>query len=199
MSSRLRRIGKELLILAGVVVVSLAARSALADHYYIPSESMEHSLLVGDRVLVDKTAYGLRIPFTDIKLLEGSPPERGEIVVFDSPESGVRLIKRIVAVGGDQVSVRQGLLYINGKPMEAEDSAGIERFGDRSASLNLSAGGGPDMEPELIPEGRVMVMGDNRGNSRDSRVFGFIPVDEIYGHAFRLYYRRGDGFVWRRI
>jgi signal peptidase I len=197
--SRLRRIGSELLILAAVVVVSLAARSALADHYYIPSESMEHSLLVGDRVVVDKTAYGLRLPFTQFKLLSGSAPRRGEIVVFDSPESGVRLIKRIVAVGGDEVSVRQGKLTINGKPIESERAESIEMFDDRMATLNLSSGGGPDMAPTVIPPGKVMVMGDNRGNSRDSRAFGFIPVDDIYGHAFRLYYRRGEGFVWRPV
>ena len=199
MSLRLRRIASELLILAGVIVVSLAARSALADHYYIPSESMEHSLLVGDRVVVDKTAYGLRIPFTGVKLLEGAAPQRGEIVIFDSPESGVRLIKRIVAVGGDEVSVRRGMLTINGKRVESETAAEVEVFGDRLALLNLKAGGGPDMEPTVVPVGKVMVMGDNRGNSRDSRAFGFIPIEDIYGHAFRLYYRRGNGFEWRPI
>ncbi len=199
MSSRIRRVFTELLILAGVVVVSLAARSALADHYYIPSESMEHSLLVGDRVLVDKTAYGLRIPFTAIKLLERGSPQRGEIVIFDSPESGVRLIKRIVAVAGDRVRVREGKLTINGERIELENADDIEVFGERTASLNLAAGGGPNFDEEAVPDGKVMVMGDNRGNSRDSRAFGFIPVDQIYGHAFRLYYRRGDGFVWKPV
>lgn len=199
MSIRLRRFGSELLILAGVVVVSLAARSALADHYYIPSESMEHSLLVGDRVVVDKTAYGLRIPFTGIKLVEGASPERGEIVIFDSPESGVRLIKRVVAVAGDTVEVHAGKLTINGVRMGSDTAADLEVFGERQATLNMAGGGGPDMEPTVVPPGTVMVMGDNRGNSRDSRVFGFIPEGAIYGHAVRLYYRRGDGFVWRPI
>jgi signal peptidase I len=199
MSSRLRRLGYELLILAGVIVCSLAARSALADHYYIPSESMEYSLHVGDRVLVDKTAYGFRVPFTGVKLTEGALPSRGEIVVFDSPESGVRLIKRVVAVGGDRVEVRNGRLWINGESLESKNAADLELFGERQAQLNLTGGGGPDMEPTVVPDGTVMVMGDNRGNSRDSRAFGFIPKDDIYGHAFRLYYRRGDGFVWRPI
>lgn len=199
MSTRLRRFGSELLILASVVIVSLAARSALADHYYIPSESMEHSLLIGDRVMVDKTAYGLRIPFTDIKLVEGASPERGEIVIFDSPESGVRLIKRVVAVAGDTVEVHAGKLTINGVRMESDTAADLEVFGERQATLNMAAGGGPDMEPTVVPAGTVMVMGDNRGNSRDSRSFGFIPENAIYGHAVRLYYRRGDGFVWRPI
>jgi len=199
MKSRLRRIGTELLILAAVIVCSLAARSALADHYYIPSESMEYSLRVGDRVVVDKRAYGLRVPFTDMKITNGAHPERGEIVVFDSPESGVRLIKRVVAVEGDRVEVRSGKVLINGERLLSKDVADLEIFGERQAQLNLSDGGGPDMEPTVVPPGKVMVMGDNRGNSRDSRAFGFISMDLIYGHAFRLYYRRGDGFVWRPI
>lgn len=199
MKSRLRRIGSELLILAAVVFCSLAARSALADHYYIPSESMEYSLHVGDRVLVDKRAYGLRVPFTDVKITEGDFPQRGEIVVFDSPESGVRLIKRVVAVAGDRIEVREGKLIINGERLESPTAADLEVFGEREAQLNLRGGGGPDMEPTVVPEGKVMVMGDNRGNSRDGRAFGFISKDEIYGHAFRLYYRRGEGFVWKPI
>lgn len=199
MKSRLRRIGSELLILAAVIFCSLAARSALADHYYIPSESMEYSLHVGDRVLVDKRAYGLRVPFTDVKITEGDFPQRGEIVVFDSPESGVRLIKRVVAVAGDRIEVREGKLIINGERLESPTAADLEVFGEREAQLNLRGGGGPDMEPTVVPEGKVMVMGDNRGNSRDGRAFGFISKDEIYGHAFRLYYRRGEGFVWKPI
>jgi signal peptidase I len=150
-------------------------------------------------VVVDKRAYGLRVPFTDFKLTEGTPPARGEIVVFDSPESGVRLIKRVVAVAGDRVEVRSGKVLINGERLESKNAADLELFGERQAQLNLSDGGGPDMEPTVVPAGKVMVMGDNRGNSRDSRAFGFISEDEIYGHAFRLYYRRGDGFVWRPI
>jgi signal peptidase I len=199
MMSKLRKIGSELLILAAVIVFSLAARSALADHYYIPSESMEYSLRVGDRVVVDKRAYGLRLPFTNIELIEGRSPERGEIVVFDSPESGVRLIKRVVAIGGDRVEVRGGKLFINGESLLSDTSADLEIFGERQALLNLATGGGPDMQPDIVPEGTVMVMGDNRGNSRDSRAFGFIPVDDVYGRAFRLYYRRGEGFEWKPI
>jgi len=199
MMSKLRKIGSELLILAAVVVFSLAARSAIADHYYIPSESMEYSLRVGDRVVVDKRAYGLRLPFTNIELIEGRSPARGEIVVFDSPESGVRLIKRVVAIGGDRVEVTDGKLLINGESLLSDTSADLEIFGERRALLNLAAGGGPDMQPQIVPAGTVMVMGDNRGNSRDSRAFGFIPVDDIYGRATRLYYRRGKGFSWSRL
>ena len=197
--SRARRILSEVVILGSVVIVALAARSALADHYYIPSESMEYSLLVGDRVLVDKTAYGLRVPFSSIKLTEGRPPVRGEVVVFDSPESGVCLIKRIVAVGGDEVEVRSGKLFVNGERLESVSAADTELFGEREATLNMESGGGPNMEKTVVPDGSVMVMGDHRGNSRDSRAFGFIAIDDIYGRAFRLYYRRGEGLSWMPI
>lgn len=196
MSSKLRKIGSELLILASVIVFSLAARSVIADHYYIPSESMEYSLLVGDRVLVDKRVYGLRLPFTNIEVLEGKSPERGEVVIFDSPESDVRLIKRVVAVEGDRVEVVGGKLFINGERLPTGTSVDHEIFGRRTALLNLEAGGGPDMKPKIVTEGALMVMGDNRANSRDSRAFGFISVDDVYGRAFRLYYRRGMGLSW---
>src|SRR5690606_26774587 len=95
-----------------------AARSSLADHYYVPSGSMEYALLPGDRVIVNKTAYGLRLPLTTIDVIEGKPPERGDVAVFDSPRDGTRLIKRIVAVGGDVVSVKEGLLSINGRTLD---------------------------------------------------------------------------------
>ena len=199
MSEKLRKIVKELLILAAVIVVSLAARSTLADHYYIPSESMEFSFLSGDRVLVDKRAYGMRVPFTGIEIFGVRSPIPGEIVVFDSPESGLRLIKRVVAVGGDRVQVLDGRLLVDGKRLPSGPDGGAEVFGERFAYLNLNNGGGPDMAETVIPNGQVMVMGDNRGNSRDGRAFGFLPESDIYGRAFRLYYRRGQGFIWRPI
>src|SRR5262249_18311153 len=95
-------IRQELFSLAVVLAAVPAARSSLADPYYVPSGSMENSLIPGDRVFVDKTAYGFRIPLTKIDLFGARTPERGEIAVFDSPRDGTRLIKRIVAIGGDE-------------------------------------------------------------------------------------------------
>lgn len=162
----------------------LAARSSFADHYVVPSGSMERTLFPGDRVVVDKRAYGLRVPFTLAKLTRGDAPARGDVVVFDAPDDGVRLIKRIVAVGGDVLEVRAGRAFINGLPDDAK------------AAIDLRLGGGPDAGPVTVPAGQVFVMGDFRGNSRDSRYFGFVHEEQIYAKASRVYYRSGDGFVW---
>ncbi|MGI9257998.1 MAG: signal peptidase I [Gammaproteobacteria bacterium] len=182
--------------IAMLIVLMTIVRSSLADHYYVPTGSMENSLVPGDRVLVDKTAYGLRVPLTTIDLLGSRSPARGEIAVFDSPVDGTRLIKRIVAVGGDLVALENGLLSIDG---EALGSAAVEHFGDREAFLNLHDGGGPDIRHLMVPEGMVLALGDHRGNSLDGRFFGLISEEHLIGRATRVYYRRGEGLVWRRL
>ena len=136
---RCRKFGSELLFFAVIIGFTFAARSALADHYYIPSGSMEYSLMVGDRVLVDKTSYGLRIPFTEIEVLEGRSPRRGEIVVFDSPESGVRLIKRVVGIAGDQLALVDGRITVNGERLESPEAPGTEMFGEHRAEVKLES------------------------------------------------------------
>lgn len=179
-----------------VALVVLAGRSSLADHYVVPSGSMENTLIPGDRVMVDKTAYGLRIPFTSLVLRSGDEPSAGEVVIFDSPEDGTRLIKRVVAVGGDHVELRAGHLTVNGAPLAKEGVVGLEQIGDAQIALNLKFGGGPDITSLVIPEGHVLVLGDARGNSRDSRYFGVVQSSQLYARAFNIYFRSGDGFVW---
>jgi len=187
---------QELFSLAVVLIAVTATRSSLADHYYVPSGSMENSLIPHDRVFVDKTAYGIRIPLTKIRLFGARTPERGEIAVFDSPRDGTRLIKRIVAIGGDVVTLVDGRLTINGKPL---GDTQLERFGGREARLNLVDGGGPELHDFKIPPGHVLAIGDHRGNSLDGRYFGTIDERELFGRAVAIYYRRGEGFVWRRL
>jgi signal peptidase I len=194
--SRLKWWISELTSLAIVLAAVTAARSSLADHYYVPSGSMQYTLMDHDRVIVNKMAYGLRIPLTKIDILGSSTPTRGDIAVFDSPEDGTtRLIKRIVAIGGDHVSVRNGQLSING---QALGDRRVEHFGERDALLNLTSGGGPDFEAD-IPPGMVLAMGDHRGNSNDGRRFGLIDERELFGRAVAIYYRRGDGFTWKPL
>lgn len=186
----------ELTSLAVVLAAVTAARSSLADHYYVPSGSMQYTLMDHDRVIVNKMAYGFRIPLTKIDIFGSSTPERGDIAVFDSPEDGkTRLIKRIVAIGGDHVAVANGQLSINGEPLGNRQ---IEHFGARDALLNLTHGGGPDFEGD-VPPGMVLAMGDHRGNSNDGRAFGFIDERELFGRAIAVYYRRGEGFTWKSL
>lgn len=195
---RLRRIAIELRGIAFIVLGILAARSSLADHYYVPSGSMEPTLISGDRVVVDKRAHGLRVPFTSVKITDGGRVARGEVVIFDSPRDGVRLIKRIVAVGGDSVVVENGHLFINGQALASANDKTVEIFGERSVALNLDHGGGPNYQ-QVLGDGMLLAMGDHRGNSLDGRIFGLIKEDDVYGRALGVYYRSSDGFVWNRL
>lgn len=197
-STRWQRILREALVLVMLIVGILAARSTFADHYYVPSGSMEHTLIAGDRVVVDKRAYGLRVPFTSLQILDGRSVQRGDVVIFDSPKNGTRLIKRIVAISGDDVLIQDGHLAINGEWLAALDNNEIEWFGDKAVHLNLADGGGPDLSG-TIEDGMVLAIGDHRGNSVDGRFFGAVSEDEIYGRAVAVYYRRGDGFSWFKL
>jgi signal peptidase I len=186
---------REAMMIVVMIVGILAGRSTLADHYHAPSGSMEYTLLPGDRVFVDKRAYGFRVPFTTIDLLAGDPVRRGDVVIFDSAKTGVRLIKRIVAIGGDRVLIDNGRLAINGEWLASVDSDEIEIFDGKSVALNLRSCGGPSIET-VIANGQVLAIGDHRGKSADSRYFGSVSEDDIYGRAIAIYYRSGDGFRW---
>ena len=183
--ARLRR--SEWVQLALFILLLLAGRSSLADHYYVPSGSMEYTLMAGDRVVVDKTAYGIRVPFTKLDIVATGRAQAGDIAVFDSPENGKLLIKRIVAAGGDIVELRDGLLQVNGQQL------------DTDLPLNLEDGGGPNIPMLRVPDGMVLALGDHRGRSHDSRYFGLVPERELYGRAVAVYYSRDGGFGWERL
>lgn len=189
----------ELPQVALMLVLLAAARDSFANHYYVPSGSMEHTLEIGDRVAVDMRAYGVRLPFTDVLLVDTGKPERGDIAVFDSPQDGTRLIKRVAAVAGDEVELVDGRLSVNGVALEAIDATDTEVFRNHRATLNLSHGGGPDIHGLTVPDGQVLMLGDARGNSIDGRFFGLVPASELYGRAAAIYYRRGEGFSWHRL
>ena len=185
--------------LALLALLLLAGRSSLADHYHVPSGSMEYSLMPGDRVVVDKTAYGIRIPFTKIDLVDVARPRAGDIAVFDSPVDGTLLIKRIVAVGGDRVDLINGQLSVNGQPLARSDRPVVEHYDGRSWELNLADGGGPDIPGLVLPAGKVLALGDHRGNSRDGRYFGLVDERELYGRAIAVYYSRNNGLHWSNL
>ena len=147
-------------LLVAFVLVFGVVRPFIVAAYWVPTESMVPTLLVGDRVFANKFIYRF------------AEPERGDIVVFEDVEGGEDyLIKRVVAVAGDRVRVVNGVLKVNG---ETQDEPYVEpQFPNGSV-----------YGPERLPEGYVFVMGDNRGNSADSRVFGLLPVENIEGEAF---------------
>ncbi|KAF1013453.1 MAG: Signal peptidase I P [Stenotrophomonas maltophilia] len=189
---------KEALPLLVMLGLLAAARDTLANHYVVPSGSMQPTLQPGDRVVVDMRAYGLRLPFTSHSLLAANRPQPGEVAVFDSPADGTRLIKRVAAVAGDHVQLHDGHLVINGQPLQVGTSRS-ETFGSRQATLDLDMGGGPDIADMEVPAGKVLVLGDHRGNSFDGRFFGFVDADKLYGRAVAVYYRRGAGLEWQRL
>lgn len=170
-------------------------RSALANHYVVPSGSMQHTLEIGDRVAVDMRAYGVRLPVLDTVVWPTGTPQRGDVAVFDSPVDGTRLIKRVVAIGGDHVRLHEGRLWLNGQAL-ATPSGTRERFSRTRSQLDLDAGGGPEIDGLIVPPGQVLMLGDHRGNSADGRYFGLVPARSLYGRAVAVYWRAGQGLGW---
>ena len=152
-----------ILLVAFVLVFGLL-RPFVVKTYWIPSESMVPTLEVGDRLFVNKFIY----LFTK--------PKRGDIVVFDSLETDDELIKRVVAAPGDRVRVRNGVLRVNGD------------FPDEPYTVPIVFPDGSDFGPTRLSREEVFVMGDNRGNSRDSRFFGPVPLENIEGEAFFMFW-----------
>jgi len=179
-------------------------RSAVADWNDVPTGSMKPTILEGDRVFVNKVAYDLRVPFTTWRLAEWANPRRGDIVVLLSPEDGRRLIKRVIGLPGDELVLMSNHLFVNGEPAEYEpiDQAIARRIDPKEDPLRrqiaweeigkerhpvmvtpaLRSRRG-DFGPIHVPEGQYFMMGDNRDESRDSRIIGFVPRDLILGRA----------------
>ena len=202
----LHRLWREYRGLAVCLALMLVFRASWADWVVVPTGSMNPTIVEGDRVLIDKRAFGMRVPFTHVRLTGGGDPARGDIVVFDSPATGISLVKRVIGVPGDVVALDGEALIING--VRAQYSAGdVGHLRDLLAStaamapvvlreqapgtehdvlllpsrLSLSRFG-----PVRIPEGRYLMLGDNRDNSADSRYFGLVPRDNSVGRASRV-------------
>lgn len=182
------------------LVGMLMFRSALADWNTVPTGSMQPTIRIGDRILVDRVAYDLRLPFTHLSLLHRAAPRRGDIVIIDSAATGERLVKRIVGVPGDRIALRGNVLYVNGHAARYRSAsvAGIAADHAQPASyLDESVDGrhhlirlarylpspASNYGPVTVPADRYLAMGDNRDDSYDSRFFGFVPRGEIVGRA----------------
>ena len=188
------------LLIFGLILFSL--RSSLADWNSVPTGSMQPTILVGDRVLVNKLAYDLKVPFTTWHIAEWSNPQRGDIAVFFSPKDGTRLVKRVIGLPGDTIESRNNQLFINDQavdyttldPAVPRQLANLERARGIFATEQLpvhphavmAINGVPAMRtfgPVHVPADHYFMMGDNRDNSFDSRYLGPVPRRQIVGRA----------------
>lgn len=184
-----------------IVLVITAFRSAVADWNDVPTGSMRPTILEGDRILVNKLAYDLKVPYTRWRIVRWDDPGRGDIVVLFSPSDGTRLVKRVVGLPGDSVAVADGGLVVNGRPVEysplrpgmvtglvLEEETPIlatEELGDAPHAVMISPRSPwhGSFNPFTVPTGTYFVMGDNRDHSLDSRHFGPVDRGRIVGRA----------------
>jgi signal peptidase I len=182
--------------LAPVLGLVLLLRSFVVEPFQIPSRSMLPTLKVGDFILVSKSTYGIRLPVLRTKLVDISSPKRGDVMVFFPPHEDRYFIKRVVGLPGDKVQVLNGVLYINGEQME-QVLGPEEATSARSVVMTENLVGSQHLIQKrisptrlsqsytsMVPDGHYFMMGDNRDNSSDSRVWGPVPEERIVGKAF---------------
>ena len=177
------------------ILLMFVFRSVFADWNSVPTGSMKPTILEGDRILVNKIAYDVRLPFSHISLYKISDPARGDIIIFDSSAAAEKLVKRVIGTPGDVIELEDNVLVINGKRLsyqyisstpsttdESEDLSGIHHL------IRVHNPGSPlsSFFPVRVPRDYYLVMGDNRDNSADSRVIGFIPRAEFVGRTSRV-------------
>jgi signal peptidase I len=202
-----------------VILAVLLLRSFLVEPFRIPSGSMMPTLLVGDFILVNKYAYGIRLPVLNTKIIDIGEPQRGDVVVFRYPKDpSVDYIKRVVGLPGDRIGYYNKILHINGKPV-AQVPAGV--YVGKGSGVSMSGAGKrqeqlgdvqhqilvmprtPGLEGEyVVPDNEYFVMGDNRDNSNDSRYWGPVPEQNLVGKAFRIWMNwdgANGGIEWDRI
>jgi signal peptidase I len=193
------------------VLVALSIRWLLIEAYVIPSGSMLPSLLIHDHIFVNKIVYGVRVPFGKTWVVEFSKPERNDVIVFRFPrDESTFFIKRVIGVPGDKVHYEGGELYLNDQKVEKAPPSNPKDFEwvrdfeipggkadydffdevlDKGSHSTLLRKGDrhSGFGPEVVPEGFLFVMGDNRDNSNDSRGWGYVPKENVLGKAM---------FVW---
>lgn len=189
-----------------VLLIVLLFRSFLFEPFKIPSGSMIPTLLIGDFILVNKYAYGLRLPVLNTKFVDIGEPERGDVIVFRYPvDPSVSFIKRLVGLPGDSIAYRDKQLYLNGERVEmvemgrytsqdvkcATPRSDAVRYTETLDALShevlLHASSGSRDDQWVVPEGHFFVMGDNRDRSNDSREWGFVPEENLMGRAVGIW------------
>ncbi|MBI5510156.1 MAG: signal peptidase I [Deltaproteobacteria bacterium] len=211
--------------IAVAIIVALLLRSFVVEAFKIPSGSMIPTLAIGDQIFVNKFIYGVRVPFTPIRIVDFAMPKRGEVIVFICPvEPHEDYIKRVIGLPGDEIAVKDGAVAVNGKALGRE-FLGRSRYWDRETASGrwypFDAFGyeesiegkkhvvihdadltqaSPDFGPVVVPEGHVFMMGDNRDHSYDSRSWGPVPLSNILGRSLFVWFSLGqDGLSWHRL
>jgi signal peptidase I len=177
--------------LGPAILIALAVRSSVVQAFWVPSGSMLPTIQIGDHIFVNKLAYTVRMPLADVPLTEMQPPHRGDIVVFVRPgDPKTDLIKRVIAVGGDTVEIRNKKVFVNGEVID-----------DAHAHFEepVAPGQRDNMRPQTVPPGKFFVMGDNRDKSYDSRFWGFANISDIKGRATFVYWSRDSQTCWDEL
>jgi signal peptidase I len=170
-----KKVQREIIGWMWVILAFLFIHATLLQARVIPSESMVETLLVGDHLLVSRFGYSAEVPFTGWRVALWRDPPRQQVVVFRSKQPGSPdLVKRIIGVPGDTIEIRQRTVWVNGKPLP-------------EPYLNMTNGGMDNFGPVTVPPGNYFMMGDNRGNSYDSRYWGFVPRASIVGSPVLIY------------
>jgi len=197
-TSVLSRENIEAIVIA--VVLAFFIRSFVVQAFKIPSGSMEPTLLIGDHILVNKFIYGLSIPFVEKKALRFKKPDRGDVVVFIYPvDPDKDFIKRVIAVGGATIALKDTKIFVNGAPITDEHG----HYSDKRVIQQWSSGSNRDnFGPVTVPPDSLFVLGDNRDRSYDSRLLGFVDINKVKGRAFLIYWSWESpfkNFRWKRI
>lgn len=196
MKKILLKLWKENKSLLVFISLMLVFRSAVADWNDVPTGSMKPTIVEGDRIFINKMAYDIRVPFTHISLVKLAEPQPNDIIIFDSVASDKRLVKRVIGVPGDKISMRNNQLFINGQAIAYEiKEKSIESHHESNETingqshtirLNNVASQLANFTTVTVPTDRYLVLGDNRDNSADSRVIGFVPRNEIIGRSSKV-------------
>ncbi len=188
-----------------VILVVFMIRSFIVEPFKIPSGSMMPTLLAGDFILVNKFTYGLRVPIMNNTFYEVSHPKRGDVFVFHyPPDPSIDYIKRVVGLPGDKIAYRDKQLYINGQKLDVSPVADYqyvgsglnmvntkryqEQLGDKKHDILIDDNSITVDGEAVVPPGHYFAMGDNRDNSKDSRVWGFVPENNLVGRAFFIWW-----------
>ncbi|MCC6848519.1 MAG: signal peptidase I [Deltaproteobacteria bacterium] len=180
--------------LAVAFLLALFIRTFLVQAFKIPSGSMLETLQIGDHILVNKLRYGIRLPILGKRIVKFQDPRRGDVIVFVYPvDPSKDFIKRVIGQPGDTVEVRHKQVYINGEKIADPWGQFVEGPGEGSRLTPRDNFG-----PVTVPEDQVFVMGDNRDRSYDSRFWGFVPLDDVRGKAFVIYWSWDGQDRWVR-